>query len=260
MNKIGMSTACFYPLETEISLERVGELGFHTTELFLNSPAELECGFIDKLSTIQKKYDIDIVSVHTYASFTESYYYFSSYKRRYFDSIDGFKRYFDLTNAIGAKYIVMHGSKIPGSVSDEEYCERFSTLTDIAKEHGVRLLQENVVHYRSENPDYIEIMKKNIGKDFGMVLDIKQSYRTGFDAFEFIKRHHDVIKHVHISDKNERRDCIPPLEGNFDFKRMFDEMNSYGYEGDYIIELYENSYNSVEQILNAAKGLEALLK
>ena len=41
MIQIGASTACFYPLETERALKRVGELGFSTAEVFFNSFSEL---------------------------------------------------------------------------------------------------------------------------------------------------------------------------------------------------------------------------
>ena len=37
----GMSSSCFYPLETEKSLKKCGELGFSNVELFVNTYSEL---------------------------------------------------------------------------------------------------------------------------------------------------------------------------------------------------------------------------
>lgn len=40
--KLGASTACFYPLETEKALEKVCKLGYKYAEVFMNAPCELE--------------------------------------------------------------------------------------------------------------------------------------------------------------------------------------------------------------------------
>ena len=40
--RIGMSSSCFYPQETEASLRRIGEAGAKTAEIFFNAPSELE--------------------------------------------------------------------------------------------------------------------------------------------------------------------------------------------------------------------------
>ena len=57
-NSTGVSSACFYPLETEKSLELAGECGFHTVELFLNSHSELEDSFVDELISVKNKYNL----------------------------------------------------------------------------------------------------------------------------------------------------------------------------------------------------------
>ena len=67
----GVSSACFYPVETEKSLELTGEYGFRNVELFLNSHSELDDEFVEKLIGIKEKYNLNIVSVHPFASFAE---------------------------------------------------------------------------------------------------------------------------------------------------------------------------------------------
>ena len=39
---IGVSTASFYPLETELSLENLGKAGIKHTEVFFNAACELK--------------------------------------------------------------------------------------------------------------------------------------------------------------------------------------------------------------------------
>lgn len=257
---IGLSSACFYPLETEKSLVRAGEAGARTVELFMNAHSEFEKRAVDEFISIKEHYGIDIPSVHTMASFTESYYLFSSYKRRFVESRETtFKRNFELMNSLGAKILVLHGSKIPGSISDEEYFERFGLLSEDGKKEGITVCQENVVHYRSESPDFLLNMANYLGGNFNMVFDVKQSIRAGFEPLEFAEGLGKYIRHIHISDHSEARDCIVPFTGNFDFEAFFRLMLKMGYRGKYIIELYENGYESDLQLTEALKGLQNML-
>ncbi len=258
---IGLSSACFYPLETEKSVIRACETGAKTIEIFMNADSEFKPDFVRGMAEICQSYGVRVASVHTMGSFTESFHLFSSYKRRFYEAKESsFKRHFDVMHTLGAEILVMHGIKIPGSIPDEEYFERFGELTLMGKAEGLKICQENVVHYRSESPDFLTAMGEYIGDDFNMVFDIKQSIRTDIDPYEFADKLHKYIRHIHISDHNEQSDCFVPCKnGNFDFKRFFDLMKSHNYKGDYIIELYENGYECDKELTFAIKELEKLL-
>ncbi len=258
---LGLSSACFYPLETEKSVIRACETGTKTIELFMNADSEFEPAFVNNIAEICKSYGVRVPSVHTMGSFTESFHLFSSYKRRYYEAKEtSFKRHFDVMQTLGAEILVLHGSKKPGSISDEEYFERFGELSLMGKAEGLKVCQENVVHYRSENPDFLISMGEYLGDDFNMVFDIKQSIRTGIDPFLFAEKLHKYIRHIHISDHNAEKDCFVPCKnGNFDFARFFNMMKSFGYKGDYIIELYENGYENDDELTFALKELKKLL-
>ena len=103
-------------------------------------------------------------------------------------------------------------------------------------------------------------MARYIGDDFNMVFDIKQSVRAGFNPFDFAEKMHKFIRHIHISDHNNEKDCFVPCKnGDFDFKKFFDLMKNCGYEGNYIIELYENGYESDKELAFAINELKKLL-
>lgn len=258
---IGLSSACFYPLETEKSIVRACEAGAKTIEIFMNAHSEFEPDFVRGMAEICRSYGVRVASVHTMGSFTESYHLFSSYKRRFYEAKEAsFKRHFEVMHTLGAEILVMHGIKIPGSISDEEYFDRFGELTLMGKAEGLKICQENVVHYRSESPDFLLHMGQYIGDDFNMVFDIKQSIRTGLDPYGFAEKLHKYIRHIHISDHNEQSDCFVPCKnGNFDFKKFFDLMKNCNYKGDYIIELYENGYESDKDLTFAIGELKKLL-
>ena len=76
--KIGVSTASFYPLETELSLEEVGKHGVKLTELFFNAEMELKPSFVDMLADIKDSYGMEIPSIHTTMSLAESFMIFST--------------------------------------------------------------------------------------------------------------------------------------------------------------------------------------
>ena len=51
--KIGVSTSCFYPLETELAFEKIAKAGIKTAEVFFNAECELKQDFVDILLKIQ---------------------------------------------------------------------------------------------------------------------------------------------------------------------------------------------------------------
>lgn len=258
MNKIGISSACYYPLETEKSLVKLGETGTKTAELFFNTTSELEPPFVKELKAIRDNYSLNIVSVHPFMSFAESYFLFSNYERRYYDILPLYEKFFEASRELGAKIFVIHGAKIPGSVDDALYCERFASLMELGKKFDITVAHENVVHYRGESPAYLQMMADNIGDDFRIVFDIKQARRAGFAYDDFLPLIKDHCCHIHISDHNDEKDCVPPFEGSFDFNTFFKKMKEIGYKGDYIIELYSWSYSDEGQIKRSLTSAENL--
>lgn len=259
--EIGASSACFYPLETEKAFLHIAELGFKYTEIFFNCRSELKPSFVKELKTIKDAYGMNVVSLHPYRSFSEGYDFFSSYERRYRDGIDGYKRYFQAAATLGAKYIVMHGAGNRTDITLEEYAERFGKLNEIAHSFGCTVAHENVVNYAGAYPEFMFFMKKLLGDEFKMVLDIKQARRADVDPYDFIKIMGSNIVHVHLSDcDSEGHDCLPPDEsGAFGFKKLFTELHKVGFNGRYMIELYSNNFQNSKEIIDSAKYLENIL-
>ncbi len=258
--KTGVSTSCFYPLETEKALEKIGEMGIKTAEVFFNSPSELEQSFVKNLCEIKNRYSINIKSVHPFLTFGETYLIFSEYKRRFQDTLESYRRHLDAAQRLGAKFLIIHGSLLPGMISIDEYCERFKTLIETGKEYGITVVQENVVKFFSQSPDFLLAMREYIGDDFKMVLDLKQAIRANHSAFEFIEKLSSSIVHIHVSDCSEHFDCLPPGEGVFNFSKLISEIKAVGDDIDLIIELYSRNYKNESQIIDSAKYLNLLIE
>jgi len=254
--QIGISTASFYPLETELALEEVGRLGCDTTEVFFNAESELKKSFIDILYDIKNKYGINIASVHPTMSLAESFMIFSAYERRFAESLDIYSRYSEIAAGLGAKYIILHGGKPNGILSDEEYCERYMQLKNAALKNGVTVLQENVAHFRAGDIEFMRSMRNILGSDAEFCIDIKQSIRCGYDPLELTKEFYDNTRHYHISDHSTASDCLLPLNGNFNFREFFSYLNQKGYNGSCIVEVYSNAYREYSEIGEAYKKLK----
>lgn len=254
----GISTSCLYPLETEKSLETLGKAGVKTCEIFLNSISETTPGFAKKLNEIKSAYDMRAVSIHPFSSFSETYMLFSEYERRFFDALEFYKKSCEIASILGAHILVIHGSRLQGKLSHELYFERFKKLIDAGKEFGITVCQENVNAHFSENPDFLKKMRTALGKDFRMVFDVKQAFRAGFSPLGFAEEFKNEIEHIHISDHKEGFDCLPPSTGTFEFRKLFEIMNSVNYSGDYVIELYRNNFENTEELIKALDYVQNL--
>lgn len=253
--KLGVSTASFYPMETELALEEVGKAGVKNTEIFFNCESELKDSFIDMLLEIKQKYSLNITAVHPTMSLAESFMIFSAYERRFHEALKQYRRYSEVAKELGAKYIIMHGGKPNGILSDEEYCDRYMALKEQTLRNGVTVLQENVVKFRSGDVEFLRSMKDILGKDAEFCFDIKQSVRSGYLPMELVNEFYDNIKHYHISDHSVAGDCLLPGDGRFDFDGFFKFLKEKDYKGALITEVYRYSYKNYDDIFNSYKKI-----
>ncbi len=256
----GASTSCFYPLETEKALKKIAECSFNKTEIFFNTIRELDDGFVKELKNIADGSGVKICSIHPFSSFMETNCLFGNYKRRFEDIMKLYERYCEVCNILGCNIVVIHGASVyaKNPVSDELYFERFSELCEMGKKYGVRFCQENVNNHLSQSIDFCKKLRSALGEDFNMVFDVKQSVRAKQNTFEFLNEFKNDIVHIHISDNSKNADCMPPGRGEFDFKRLFSEMENVGYNGEYMIEIYSNDYNVEKELKKSKEYLSKL--
>lgn len=249
--KIGISTSCLYPMETEKALLSIAEAGIKTTEIFFNANCELQKSFVKELKKIICDYKMQVTSVHPTMSLAESFMLFSAYDRRFEEGIEQYKRYAQIANELGAKYIIMHGGKPNRVLDNKGYFERFAGIAEQVMKNGAVLLQENVVNFRAGNLAVLKEMKKYLGEDAAFCLDIKQCIRGGYSPFETLTALGGSIKHIHISDNLPDNDCMLPLDGSFDFNAFFDLCKSVSYKGNAIVEVYRDAYGKEQELYSS---------
>lgn len=255
--RIGISSASLYPMNTEEALKFLGENGVKTTEIFFNSPSELESKFTAELCKIREYYGIEVVSVHPCGSVGEPYFLFSDYVRRYRDSFEYYKKYYAAARALKAKNVVLHGDSLTGHISLESYCERLLEMNREAEKYGVTVCHENVNRYRAATPENVRKIRSLTGDKLGFTLDVKQTVRDGCGVTAMYEAMRGRIVNVHISDHNATCDCMLPTRGDFDFKSLFDRLISDGYNGACLTEVYHNAYKEPSELIESLNKLKA---
>jgi sugar phosphate isomerase/epimerase len=257
--RIGISTASLYPLHTEDALLEVAKLGVKNVEIFLNSISELSGEIFSAIEAVTKQYDLNILAVHPFSSPMETLFLFSSYDRRVTEIMDLYKRYFEMMNRLDSKLFVLHGVYSQGKCSDERYAERLSALIEAGRSYGIVVAQENVSYCRSGKIEFLEMLIRELGDSVKFVLDVKQARRSGVEALDLVRLLGSKIVHLHMSDADEGRDCLPIGKGNFDFAGLFAELGKVGYKGDAVMELYRENYGGYSELADSVAELEKML-
>ena len=189
---------------------------------------------------------------------------FSEYKRRTDESILKYEYIFKAAKKLGAKYFTFHGDRAIYGLSDKSCsftnstCETLNNLSQLAVKNGITLCLENVCWCKSGNTEYLKNVSREV-RNIGFTLDLKQARRAKIDYYEYLSAMGDKIRNIHISDFDKNNDCLLPGEGEFDFKRFFDETKEFGYNEDFLIEVYSSNFKEEKQIINSKNFLENLL-
>ncbi len=256
--KIGVSSASLYPLHAEDAFRELAARGIKTAELFANSTSEAKDPVISMISDTIQENGMNITSFHPFSSPMESVFLFSTYDRRIEEMLDMYSGFFDSMNRLGAKIFVLHGAILSSKCSPEHYVKQFRLLSEIGREHGVTVAQENVSYCLSGDLEFLKMMKRELGDHARFVLDLKQTRRSHADVFDYVRELGENIIHLHISDGDGDKDCLPVGHGGFDFRRLMREMSEIGYDGAYIVELYRENYDTFDRLRESVDRLEEI--
>ncbi|MDD6175489.1 MAG: sugar phosphate isomerase/epimerase [Firmicutes bacterium] len=259
MMQIGVSTACLYPETTEQALDDLLRLGFRQFEFFFNSASELKPPYLREIERRMAVCGARAVSLHPFSSGIESTLFFSAYERRFADSVELYKPYFEAAAQIGAPLLVLHGDKAQ-AVSEQESFERFARLAEEALRFGVTLAQENVRSRRSASPDVIARMRSFLGERAAFVLDLKQAVLAGEDPLAMCRAMGSGLRHLHLNDFSEKNACLLPGQGTMEFGALFRLLQEQHFSGTAVIEVYRENFGQQEELSCAREWLESLLQ
>ncbi|MDL2324081.1 sugar phosphate isomerase/epimerase [Ruminococcaceae bacterium OttesenSCG-928-A16] len=259
--RCGISTACFYPQNTLDALKQLADAGVPVTEIFLNTFHELEDGYVAKLLDVVQSSGIQVASLHPFTSAMEGFLFATEYQGRFEDGLKMYRRYFEVAKILGADKLVFHGDHLYNveKFALERYAKNFCILADAGQEYGVTLCHENVSYCRLASPPAVRQIKPLLKNHAAFVLDTKQVQRYGASVLDMARAMGKDIGHVHISDFTSRENCLPPGRGNFNFVPLIQQLKSTGYTGDFVIELYRDGFDTLQDLLDAMAFLNTLL-
>ncbi|MEG2814419.1 MAG: TIM barrel protein, partial [Oscillospiraceae bacterium] len=133
----------------------LGKNNIENIEIFFNTYSELSSEFINYVIKLTDEYKINVVSAHPFTCSFEPFMMFTNYQRRFEDSLEMQKPYFEAMQKLNAKIYVFHGDRQQSPMENKEYFERFAKLCDVAKPYGVTVAQENVQRCKSGSFDFL---------------------------------------------------------------------------------------------------------
>lgn len=257
--KAGISTACLYPDILEEALYSLLDNGVRTTEIFVNTHSEVVPEFTDMLAGMLSEYDALCAAYHPYTCPIEPMMLFSGYSRRVKDMLEYHRYYFDAMNRLGSDIFILHGNMNVVAVEESFYFEIFSQLADEAAKFGITVAQENVARCQSHSLDFMRSMSEQLGSKARFVLDIKQAVRSEEDPFKVAEVLGNRIIHVHMSDNNSSADCLVPGTGTFDIYGFLRFLDSRGFDGTVMTELYRKNFQDVYELAESYRYIESII-
>lgn len=257
--QVGVSSACFFPTETIHAVQKLAAWNIPNIEVFFNSPRELKEDYVQKLAQICEQAGSRVVSVHPFTSESEPLYFFSEYPGRFEDGLEIYRNYFRAAQILGAEFLVFHGDNPFNKMPIEKGFEQIKRMDQIAQaEYGVSIAYENVVRCRGKDPQYC-VKLREYYPQMKFVLDVKQAVRAGRDPMEYVRALGNSIVHVHISDSDAEKDCLPVGSGTMDLQNLMECLMKEGFCGNVLQEVYRESYEKEEEVLLGYRNLEQLI-
>lgn len=258
--RIGLSSACFYPMETIDAVKTCTSLGFRSIEIFMNSFSELEEPYLKRIAAHCRETGTRVTSIHPFTSGYEYMLFFSAYEKRAAEAAEFYRKYFHAASYLGADYLVFHGDALKAPfIGMDTYCEVLAMLMRVAESEGVTLAHECVSSARSGNPEFIRELHERFGAgNIRFVFDVKQVVRGGYDPFAMLDAMGNDIVHVHINDF-AGGECRLPCMGALNLFAILERLEERGYSGQYIIEVYRKNFGQPDEIAKSAALLENIM-
>ncbi|SNX54853.1 sugar phosphate isomerase/epimerase [Thermoanaerobacterium sp. RBIITD] len=251
---VGISTASFYPeYLTEETVPLIGNMGIKTVEVFLESYSEYDEEFCKEMKDVLDKYDIKVNSIHAIGTQFEPQL-FSATERQRKDALKMLLKVLKAANILGAKVYVFHGPAVrketKPNIDFEKIAKNADYIAETAGEYGIKFAWENVYWCWFSYPKFALSLKEvTNSKNIYFTLDIKQAMKSKQDPFEYLKAMGEYIANVHLCDYDNDGNLFLPGRGNFDFRRLYKELERINYRGPVIMEVYRNNYKEYSEMM-----------
>ncbi len=256
--QVGMSLACFYPLEPEKAVKKAAEIGIEVCEIFLNTWSEMDAAYLHALRDACDRHGIRVYSLHPFTSAFENYLFFSPYPRRVADAERLYRQYADAAKILGADVISIHGDRGLGLEDLESYVRCIAPLMKLQNETGVVYAMENVFFNSVNHPEFAARLRQRV-PEVRFTLDVKQAFKGQQNAYDVAEAMGSAVVNFHANDRDAEHICMLPGQGDVDFDRLGRILKSNRYNGPALIEVYSNNFESLSEMKKSKRFLEEKL-
>ena len=251
--KTGISTASlFLRQETEQAFATIKEMGADCVEIFYETYFEYRPEFSEKLDAS----GIEVNSVHVNTHQIE-HSLFNPLRRVRGDALYWLDQVMRSAQILGCKKYTFHG--MAGSPKNiDGVVDNLRTAVEFCARYGVNLCLENVAWSIYHKPKIFSYLKERIPQLCG-VFDIKQAHRSGYPYKEYIEDMKGSISHVHLSDMDGDGAMCLPGKGVLDFKEMLTRLRDAGFDGNVIIEVYNENFSDVSELKTSLEYLNEII-
>ena len=255
----GISTASLFVREkTEGALKLLHANGVQTSEVFLESFCEYSKKFGKLLS--KSKGNTGVHSIHTLTTQFEPQLY-SINQRAKQDSFKILDGVLSAGKQIGAKYYTFHGparlKRTPLRIDFDRVGEITNQINSRCKDFGITLAYENV-HWAYYNYVGFYTQLKSRVEGLRATLDIKQARQSQIEYKDLIKEMGSDVVTVHLSDIDQNGKMCLPGVGITDFYDIFSRLKDVGFDGAFILEVYQNDYKELQELFNSLNFINEL--
>jgi len=165
------------------------------------------------------------------------------------------RRFIDLAQAMGVKYVRMFGDKIPEGEPKEEVMKRvtdgFQQMADYAKPAGVTVLIESHGDF-THSADVADILTRVGSPQFALLWDAHHSFVAGqekspADTYAKLGK---WVRHTHLKDsvpEGAERRYVLIGKGEVPVREQVKVLASYGYGGFYCFEWEKKWHPEIEE-------------
>lgn len=253
--KTGISTASLYlRKETEDAVSTIKELGATCAEVFYQTFYEYRPEFSKAL--VRELGGLTVNSVHVNTFHIENGL-FSRSRRIRGDCYYWLDQVMRSAQLLGCKAYSFHGkADKTADIGRVEECLR--EAVGFCARYGVKLCLENVAWCIYNKPGIFTRLKERIPELCG-VFDIKQARRSGYPYKDYIEEMKGCISHVHLSDADlNGKMCLPGM-GTTDFTEVLKRLKGTGFDGNIIIEAYNEDYSDISELKNSLDYLNEVI-
>ncbi len=220
MLRIGMSTSCVYPLNTEHAFRLARLAGYDGVEVMVTRDETTQDA--DALVALSAKYDIPILSIHAPVLLLTHFVWGR-------DPMVKLERSADLARAVGASTVVVH----PPFRWQAGYAENFLDIVRETHDHyGVEVAVENMFPWKVAGralKAYSPSWDPRAMDCDAVTLDFSHAALSGVDGLELAHALGRRLRHVHLCDGS----------GSLDEGRVFDEHLLPGYGNQQVAEVLQ---------------------